>query len=167
MDYKIIANIFSFVGAILVAYSTFSKKKEKMFLIQSLDTLAYAFSNLFIGSYSGVSTNILSSIRNYLNSKNKNNKYINTVFVLLIVIIGIITNQKGLIGYIPIIASVEYTVFSLISKNDQDVRITLCINLALWFIYDSIMGLYPALIMDIVIFIITLFNYIKIKKRGC
>ena len=166
MDYKIIANIFSFIGTILVAYSTFSKKKEKMFLIQSIDTLAYAFSNLFIGSYSGVSTNILSSIRNYLNSKNKNNKYINTVFVLLIIIIGIITNQKGLIGYIPIIASVEYAVLSLKSKNDQDVRITLCINLFLWFIYDSIMGLYPALIMDIVIFVITLFNYIKEKKRG-
>ena len=167
MEYRIIANIFSFIGAILVAYSTFSKKKEKMFFIQSLDTLAYAFSNLFIGSYSGVSTNILSSIRNYLNSKNKNNKYINTILILLIVIIGIITNQKGLIGFIPIIASVEYTIFSLISKDVQDVRIILCINLALWFIHDSIMGLYPALIMDVVIFVITLFNYIKIKKRGC
>ena len=90
-----------------------------MFLVQVLNTFFGAVSNLLIGSYSGMSTNIICMIRNYINSKEKNNMLINNIIALTMIIIGICVNKIGIIGYVPIIASVEYTIFAYISKTTQ------------------------------------------------
>ena len=62
----IIGEIFSLLAALTLAYSTFSNKKNKMIWWQAINAIFYGLSNLFLGGYSAVVTNVLTLSRNIL-----------------------------------------------------------------------------------------------------
>ena len=157
----IIGEIFSLLAAVFLAYSTFAKKKQKMVFWQILDSSLNAISNIFLLSYSGCITNIFTVLRNYLTYKNKLNKRYTIIFIILMVILGCLFNNKGIIGLFQIIASIEYTLFMYRSKTANNLRTGLIINLTLWGIYDFYIKSYPMLIMDIVIIIFSITNNIR------
>ena len=160
----LIANIFSGLGALLLAYSTFSKDKERMLWIQVGDCACCVFGNAFIGSMSAMSTSLICTVRNILNAKGRLSQGLSYIFAIIIFLIGVIVNNRGLIGILPLIASVEYTVWSAKGKTPQSLRYALLTNLCLWFIHDLVVRLYPAMIMDIVVSGVTLVNILKYRK---
>lgn len=108
----LIANIFSALGTLLLAISTFSSKKGKMLCIQVADCGFTALANLFIRSYSGMIANLI-LIRNVLNAKEKMNKYIFILLCVLLVVLGSVSNTKDVIGLLPLVASLEYSVCTI------------------------------------------------------
>lgn len=56
----------SLLAALTLAYSTFSNKKNKMIWWQAINVIFYGLSNLFLGGYSAVVTNVLTLSRNIL-----------------------------------------------------------------------------------------------------
>lgn len=161
----VLANIFSFIGISFLAYSTFSNRKNNMLYIQVADTLFNAISNLLIGSYSGMLSNLIGTVRNILIAKGKMSKKIYIFLSLVLLVIGVFFNKLGLIGILPIIATIEYTILSSICKDAQELRYALIINILIWLIHDIYVRLYPAFIMDIVIIVITSMNCIKYKGK--
>ena len=161
----LLGELFSFIAAFFLALSTFRTKKNKMLIFQLADSIFNAISNLFLNSFSGFVVNIFTSIRNYLSIKEKFNKRELFFYVILILIIGIKVNNKGIVGILPIIASVEYSLFMHKSKSSQIMRIALLINLSLWLIYDFFIKSYPMFIMDLVIILITVINIIRFHNK--
>lgn len=161
---SVIANVFSGLGAILLAYSTFSKKKDKMLWMQVGDCACNVLSNAFIGSVSAVTTVFICMIRNALNARGKLSVQMSYVFAVVIFAIGVVVNNKGLIGFVPPIASVEYTVWSAKCKTAQALRYALLVNVCLWFVYDTVVRLYPAMTMDVVVSVITVLNIVRYKR---
>ena len=166
MNYTLIANIFSFVWAILLGISTFSKKRNKMLSIQTGDCVFNSLACLFAGSYAGFTTNIISGIRNMLNIKNKMTKWLLIIITILILLIWIISNQSWIIWLLPPIASVQYTLWSSTTKSAQRIRIWLVINLIIWLIHDIYMKIYPSATMDLIISIVTIINIFFWKKAS-
>lgn len=164
MNNILIANIFSAVGTSLLAYSTFSKNKEKMLTVQIGDAGFNALGNIFAGSYTGCLANLIAMVRNILNSKGKLNKKGTAVLITALLVLGIICNTKGVIGLIPPVSSVQYTIWSFVGKSAQSLRFGLVVNLLLWFIHDFNMQLYPAMIVDIVILLVTLVNIWRFRQ---
>lgn len=160
---SLLANIFSCIGTFLLAYSTFSKSKKNMLWIQVGDCGFNALGNFFIGSYSAMTTNFICLIRNIINAKGKLNNFLLSIISVFILIIGILVNKIGYIGLLPPIASVQYTIWSSKVKSAQGLRYGLIINLILWFIHDLYVKLYPAIIIDILVSLITLYNIIFSK----
>lgn len=163
----IIGEIFSFIAAIFLALSTFRKNKEKMMKLQVIDSLFNAFSNLYLNSLSGFVVNILTTIRNIFNIKNKFNCCYLIIYCIIVLIMGTKANNRGIIGVLPIFASIEYSIFLFKSKNSQIIRYSLILNLIMWMIYDYLIKAYPMFFMDFIIIIITLINAYryKIKER--
>lgn len=62
----VLGEVFSLLAALCLAYSTFGNKKNKMMLWQAINAIFYGLSNLFLGAYSAVVTNILTLARNTL-----------------------------------------------------------------------------------------------------
>ena len=160
----IVGEIFSLLAALSLAYSTFSNKKNKMILWQAINAVFYGFSNLFLGGYSAVVTNILTLSRNILSVKNKLNKNFTIIICLLMTIVGISVNNKEWLGLLPILASVSYTICVYILKSAQQMRIALVVNLFQWMIFDFLVKSYPMFIMDVIIIAVTLVNIIRYKK---
>lgn len=161
-----IANIFSFIGMCLLAYSTFAKNKKNMLYVQVGDCIFNSLGDLFVGSFSAMSTNLICAVRNILNAKKKNSVIANTIIIALITSIGLIVNTKGIIGLLPIVASIQYTICSYKVKTAQGLRYGLTINLILWLIHDCFVMLYPSVLADTVLIIITVCNIVKNKNNN-
>ena len=160
----IVGEVLSLLAALTLAYSTFSNKKDKMIWWQAINAVFYGLSNLFLGAYSAVVTNILTLSRNVLLVKNKLDKKLTIIICILMTIVGIVFNNRALLGLLPIIASVSYTICIYVLKSAQQMRIALVINLMQWMIFDFLVKAYPMFIMDIIIIIVTLINIIRYKK---
>ena len=165
MNYVLIANIFSFIWAILLGISTFSKKRNKMLSIQTGDCIFNSLACLLAKSYAGFTTNVISGIRNILNIKGKMTKKLLIIITILILVIWIISNQAWIIWLLPPIASIQYTLWSSTTKSAQRTRIWLAINIIMWLIHDIFMKIYPSAIMDIIIIIITAINIFRQKNH--
>lgn len=164
----ILPQIFSLIGAVLLLYSTFSKTKKNILLIQTGDCVFNAMAGLLAWSYASASTNLISAVRNVLTAKELITKAIAVAFAMGICTIGLIVNQRGLIGILSAIASVQYTLWMFYAKATRTMKIGLLINVAVWFIHDIVIGLYPAMVVDIIIIVACIYNIlIKHVEKRC
>ena len=76
-------------------------------------------------------------------------KTILTILIIIQIIVGTYLNQLGLIGYLPIISSVSYSLAIAITRNLQWLRWVIIENMLLWLIYDLTIqaSLLPSLIL--------------------
>lgn len=162
----ILGELFSLLAALCLAYSTFSNKKNKMIWWQAINAIFYGLSNLFLGAYSAVVTNVLTLFRNTLQVKNKLNRNSTFIICLLMAIVGIIANNKEWLGLLPILASITYTICVYILKSAQQMRIALVVNLIQLMIFDFLVKSYPMFIMDMIIISVTLINIIRHKIKN-
>lgn len=153
--YLILGNIFSLLSAICIAVSVIKKSKNDLIWWQIIDVIFCILSNIALYTYSALTTNSISLIRNILAYKNKLSKNITWILLILCVIAGLWANNRGIIGLFPIIASASYTVFIYTTKNEQQMRWALVSNLILWFVHDAYVQAYPSALTDFVLIIWT------------
>lgn len=161
-----LGTICSFLCAILIAWSTFSKDKKDMAKIQIFNPIFGALSNFFLCSYSAVVTNLVNVIRNYLTYKEKITKKLTILFIAFYILFGLLFNTKGWIGIFPILASSSYAIFCLKSNKAQILRYGLVLNQVLWLFHDTFIRAYPSMVVEILISLITIYNIIKYSKNG-
>ena len=85
--------------------------------------------------------------------------------MILGVIIGAYANNLGIIGWLPIIASGSYTICIYVTKNEQQMRWALAVNMLLWFIHSAYIKAYPSAVCNIVLCFWTLFQVYKNRKQ--
>ena len=163
--YFILGNLFSFVAAICLAVSVFKKNTKDLLSWQVMEVVFCILSNIALVTYSALTTNSVALVRDILAFKNKLTKNITIILVLLSVFIGLMVNNRGVIGFFPMAASVVYTVFLYATRNEQQIRFALIINLMLWFVHDFYVGAYPSALMDAGLSVWTLFNIFKNIKH--
>ncbi len=149
--YLIIGNFFSLLSAICIAVSAIKQSKKDFMYWQIGDTLFGIIANIALFAYAALVISVICFIRNILSYKNKLSKNI-TIFLLIIsVIVGLYANNLALIGLLPIIASAGYTICIYITKNEQQMRWALTINMLLWFVHNLYVQAYPSAIANIVL----------------
>ena len=153
MTIYLLAQVFSAIGALCVAISSFAKSKHKMLVWQITDYI-----------FTGALTISISIIRNSLMVKKKMTKTILTILIIIQIIVGTYLNQLGIIGYLPIISSVSYSLAIAATPNLQWLRWVIIENMLLWLIYDLTIQAYPAAVTDVTITLTTLVAIIKNRK---
>ncbi|MCR5051178.1 MAG: YgjV family protein [Streptococcus sp.] len=153
--------VFSAIGATCLAISSFAKTKKSMLSWQLSDYFFTMVANFLLGGYTGAISISVSIIRNTLMIKKWDSIYTTILLIIIQVTLGIHVNNLGLIGCLPLISSVSYTIVSFLTDRVQWLRWVTVENMLLWSLYDFTIKAYPALVMDVVITIITL---IAIKK---
>lgn len=119
---------------------------------------------LFCLVFLGVVTNILAAVRNSFEIKGKNNNNVVIVLCLLNVIFGLLFNNRGFVGVLPILATVEYTIAIYVCKSSQSLRICLLISTVFWGIYDLLIMSYPLFVADVIIFIFATINVVRLRN---
>lgn len=153
--------VFSAIGATCLAISSFAKNKKSMLTWQLSDYFFTMIANFLLGGYTGAISISVSIIRNVLMIKKWDSLYTTILLVIIQVTLGIHVNTLGLIGCLPLISSVSYTIISFLTDKVQWLRWVTIENMLLWSLYDFTIKAYPALLMDVIITITTL---IAIKK---
>ncbi|MBO7556541.1 MAG: YgjV family protein [Alphaproteobacteria bacterium] len=163
--YLIVGNIFSLLSAICIAVSAVKKSKTDFMYWQIGDTLFGIVANIALSAYAALVIAIACLIRNILSYKDKLTKNITIFLVIISIIIGLYANNLGAIGWLPIIASASYTICIYITKNDQQMRWSLSINMLLWFVHNLYVQAYPSAIANIILFGWTFLQIYKNRKR--
>ncbi len=149
--YLIVGNIFSLLSAICIAISAIKKSKTDFMYWQIGDTLFGMVANIALYAYAALVISIVCFIRNILSYKNKLTKNITVILLIISVIIGLYANNLSYIGLLPIIASASYTICIYATKNEQQMRWALTINMILWFVHNLYVQAYPSAIANILL----------------
>ena len=156
----IIGNIIALIASILMVYSGIIKKKEKIVYIQTVQIMMSVLSNVVLGGKTGAIINALNCLRNILYSKNKLHKKERIIIIILAIILSLSFNNLGLIGILPLISTIAYTML----MNIKDIRKFKLLNIftmTMWLIYDISIKSYTAAIFD---FLNIIANFIAIYQ---
>ena len=128
------------------------------------DTFFGIIANIALSAYAALVISVICFIRNILSYKDKLTINITYILLILSVVIGLYANNRGVIGWLPIIASASYTICVYVTKNEQQMRWALVFNLMLWFVHNAYVQAYPSAIANIVLCFWTALNIFKNKK---
>lgn len=156
--YLIIGNIFSLFSALCIWISVAQRNKKQFMLWQVGDTVFGIIANIALYAYAALVISVVCLIRNILSYKNKLSKNITIVLLILSVFIGLYVNNKGVIGWLPIIASASFTICIYITKNEQQMRYATVLNTTLWFVHNFYVQAYPSAIANVVLCFWTMYQ---------
>ena len=160
----IIGNIFSLLSSICVLISVAVKSKKSLIKWQTFNILFYIFACIVLNAYAALVSIFIALVRNILAYKDKLTKRITFVLCLLILVVGVWVNNRGIIGIFPIAAIVSYTILIYTTKNEQQMRYALILNMVLWFVHNLFIMAYPSAISNVLICLWTALNIIKNRK---
>ena len=161
----IVGNVFSLLCAICVAVSAVKKSKKDFMYWQIGEALFGIIVNIALSAYAALVISIVCFIRNVLSYKNKLTKSITIVLLIVSVAVGIYANNLAVIGLLPIIASASYTICIYITRNEQQMRWALTINMILWFIHNFYVQAYPSAVANIVLCVWTVIQIFRHRNR--
>ena len=164
----LIANIIDFLAAIIQVGSGSIKGKSRILLVQIIQLLMQAVSMLLLGGITGAVSNVLSCYRNYLCYKGQLNSYWKGFLIGASVIITLVLNNQGLLGYLP---AVVCTIFILFMNVKDPVKFKLLVTLSFvpWMFYHWILKSYTGAAFDaatIIMNAITLCTMIKERNAN-
>ena len=147
----IIGNVCSLLAMITDSISSTRKTAKGVLLVQNLSQLIYCIGTIVLKGYSGAVQNVVSIIRNFVAIREINSKWVQWVLVLLGVVLGIGFNNLGWVGYLPVIANLQYTLVVFRCKDDEwalKISFAVCVglfvifNFAIWNIVGGCCNLF-------------------------
>ena len=155
----IIGNILSLCAMISDSISGTRKKHSEIMAVQIVSQFFYGSSSFVLKGYSGTVQNIVAVFRNYAAMKNIKSKFIEWVLIALAVVFGIIFNNNGLIGYLPVIANFEYSVSVFKFKNNEKaLKIAFIVNMVMFAIFNFVIKNYIGTLSCVIISLTTFFH---------
>lgn len=165
MNTILIANAIALIASLLMVYTGYIKKKEKILFFQTIQIGLSVISNLILGGITGAIINALGLIRNILCYKEKLNKIAQIILIILSILLGVYFNNLALIGLLPIISNVVYIVFMNI-KDVIKFKYLIIFTMTMWLVYDIYIMSYTSAVFDLGNIIANFISIIQIKKSA-
>lgn len=162
---KILGNAIMLIASIVMVASGLVKNKKKLLTAQTIQIIIAAIGNGVLGSYSGMTSNFLSGFRNVLEYNKKLTNFTKSLIIVALIILTICFNDIGIIGWLPTISCVIFTIFVTIENIIVLKNIIIFCNI-LWTIHDFYIMAYTAMIFDILYILANIISIIKIKKAS-
>ena len=153
------------LGAMLTDSISGTRKKQKEILaIQIISQVFYAASSAFLKGYSATVQNLLAIFRNLLAMGENKKKYLEYILIGLGVVLGFIFNNRGVLGWLPIIANFEYSIAVFRFKdNERALKISFVINALMFTVFSIVIQNYVGIISNTVVAVTTVIALIKEK----
>ncbi len=166
MNIVILANIISFVGAVIMVVSGLLKTKRSILVAQNIQFAIQAVGSILLGGYSGAAINIISIVRNVFCVFVPFTWVWKLVFIAAQAGLTIWVNGFAVIGLLPLAAACLFTVF-LDTKNDVLLKAVLTAAQVLWAIYDLSIKNYAFFVFDLLTIVSNLIAIFQmVRKRG-
>ena len=153
----------SFLASIALTAGCLMKAPKKVYGMQVTENVILIVSSACFSSWSGISTLLVSTVRNILLVKGMFDKRMMYLFMILVTGCGLAVNNKGLIGLLPVLATVILTVCNYYAREIMAIKWSLFINIVLWAIYffailDVVSG-----ITQVVIAVVTIASIFQLR----
>ena len=163
----IIGNLLSLCAMISDSISGTRKKHSEIMAVQIVSQFFYGASSIVLKGYSSTAQNIVAVFRNFTAMKNIKSKALEWSLVLAGVVLGVVFNNRGLLGWLPIIANLEYSisVFKL-RDNEKLLKTAFIINMVMYAVFSAIIMNYVGVLSCAVIAVTTAVSLVKTKEKN-
>lgn len=143
-----LGNLIAFIASILMVIVNYSKNKKNIIFLQTIQISLFVISNIILGGITGAIINAFNVIRNILCYKNKLTKTNIIIILAIVTILSICFNNLSLIGLLPLLSTIIYTIF-MNTKSTIKLKLLILLSMILWAIYDFTIMSYTSGIFDI------------------
>lgn len=133
----IVGNLCSLLAMGTDSLSSTQKTTKGVLLVQSLSQLIYGIGTAILGGYSGAVQNAVSILRNFVAIRGIKNRYLEWFLVALGVVLGVAFNNLGLLGLLPVVANLQYTlVIFRCGGNQRLLKISFMISVGMFALFN-------------------------------
>ena len=162
----IIGNISALCAMITDSVSGTRKKRSQILGIQIISQFFYGASAFILKGYSGTAQNVVAVFRNLAGIKNIKSKVLEWGLVALGVVLGIVFNNRGLIGWLPIIANLEYSVAVFQFKDKEKwLKRAFIVNMLLFVEFSYAIRNYVGVVSNLVVAVTTAVSIVKDAQK--
>ena len=162
MNYLLIGNMIALAASILQASSGLVKNKQKIIYMHSVQKIFGVISNLVLCGITGALMNLVGFIRNVLCYKHKLGIKEKIILIILSTALSLSANEINAISFLPMIATIIYTLLMDIKDIIKFKRLAL-VTTIMWFIYDIFINSYTGAFFDLAYILTNLITIIRLK----
>ena len=167
MSHILLGNIFSLLSTITDLYSVSRKTARSMLITQTITQALLALSSIILGGYSAVVQNVVSILRNLAALGNTSSKVIEYGLIVAGVVLGIAFNNLGLIGCLPVLSNLIYSISVFRFKDDEySLKITFTVCVSLFIVFNFRLFNYVGAISNIAVFSMSALSLVKSRRRA-
>ena len=163
----LVGNVLSLGATVSDSVSGTRKKRSEILAVQIVSQFFYGASAIVLKGYSSAAQNVVAVFRNLAAIKNVKNRFLEWGLILAGVVLGIVFNNRGLLGWLPIIANLEYSVcvFKL-KDNEKALKLAFIINMVMYAVFSLVIRNYVGVVSCSVIAVTTAVSLIRAKKEN-
>ena len=133
----LIGNLFSLCAMISDSISGTRKKHSQIMAVQIISQFFYAASSIALKGYSSTVQSVVAVFRNLAAMKNVKSRALEWGLILAGAVLGIAFNNRGLLGWLPVLANLEYSiaVFRL-KDSEKALKLAFIVNMVLFAVFN-------------------------------
>lgn len=161
----IIGNLFTLCAMLSDSISGTRKKHREIMSVQIVSQVFYGAASIALKGYSSTVQNVVAVFRNLAAIKNIKSRTLEWALILAGVVLGVIFNNRGLLGWLPILANLEYSISVFRFKNNEKaLKLAFIINMILYAVFGAVIMNYVGVLSCSVIVVTTVLSLIKAAK---
>lgn len=140
MNALMLGNMISFGASLFLAAGCCAQTKRKAYGFQCAESAVLCCAYLVFGAWAGLSTQVLSVVRNLMVLRDRFTVRWMILFTVLVVILGLAVNDQGLVGLIPVAATVQLTLCNHFCRTILQVKVSFLVNALQWMVFSFRIG---------------------------
>lgn len=163
----ILGNACSLLAMVTDSVSSTRKTAKGVLFVQILSQLFYGIGTILLKGYSSTAQNAVSILRNIVAIRKVESRAIEWALVFLGVALGVGFNNLGLIGYLPVVANLEYTLAVFKFKdNEWALKIAFAVCVGLFIFFNLAILNFVGVAANVVVMVTTLVSLFRQKKAA-
>jgi len=160
----IIGNLCTLLAMGSNAFSATRKTVKGVLLTQNLSQVIYCISAIVLSGYSAAVQNVVSIVRNFAASRNIRSRVLQWTLAIAGVVLGVVFNNRGLVGLLPVIGNFQYTLAIFrVQNNEQALKISFLISVASYVVFNGVIYNFVGVVSDL--FVVVTTAVVLIRKR--
>ena len=165
MGNLIVGNLCTLLAMGANAISSTRKSAKSVLAVQSIGQLIYLISAIVLRGYSAAVQNAVSVLRNIAAIRNVKSKTLEWILTIAGVALGVFFNNRGIIGLLPVLGNLQYTLAIFrIKNNERLLKISFLISVVSFLVFNIVLYNFVGLISDAVVVITT--TVVLIRERN-
>lgn len=163
MNTVLIGNAVALLGAAIMVSTGFLKTKKQILTVQCAQFCVLGTSNLILGGFTGVTSAVVSLMRNLICLKRTFTLPLKLAFIVLQAALALAFNREGLLGVLPALSTVIYTWF-LDAENETTLKLSIIAAQLCWVMYDLSLQNYVSFAFDIGTVVSTAIGILMLRR---
>ena len=152
----IIGNICSLGAMVTDSISSTRKKHSEIMAVQILSQIFYSAGSIILKGYSSTAQSFVAILRNLAAMKGVKHKAVEWILISLGVVLGIVWNNRGLIGWLPIVANLEYSIAVFrFKEKEKALKTSFLINMLMYSAFSTVIMNYVGAAANMVVAVTT------------